>query len=385
MSASSIHELLERERLRQGISLAELAERTKIAPEHLADLPRGGGHLSTAKLRRLAAALQLDPEALLRGEHVSAPEPVLFFRQLGIPDFNEADRPVLARCLDRARALNAIDTILGRTNRLRSAIPPGPVGAVPFQDGYRAANNLRRLLDLPTQPIGDIAALLNDELGTLIEVVPLRSSRVEAVTVKDPREGVSLVVLNANRHDPVRFPLGARVTLAHELAHLLLDEGAEDSIYLYADLARSDEAPQVNRDTSPVEQRANAFHAEFLMPLPGLRALLGPPSQIYSPIQADALVDRVRGVFSTPAPLTINHLANHKFILNDEDLRHGLMQAAAQRPTPGLPATNSYGRRDVLHDRVREAHEHSLITDGRARELLSLSPWDALPWEPEAV
>ena len=88
------------------------------------------------------------------------------------------------------------------------------------------------------------------------------------------------------------------MTLAHELAHLLLDDSAEAPIYLHTDLAKTDERP-LPRDVSPAEQRANAFQAEFLMPLAGLRACLGPPAQVVAPSQADALVDRARNTFLT--------------------------------------------------------------------------------------
>ena len=92
---------------------------------------------------------------------------------------------MLARCLEQARALSAVHAILGRSSRIRADLRPEPVGAVPYQDGYRAAKTLRRLLDNPTQPILDIGALFGEELDTLVAVVRLRTQRVEAVTVKD--------------------------------------------------------------------------------------------------------------------------------------------------------------------------------------------------------
>ena len=80
-------------RERQQMSIAQLAERTRIPVERLLAFHHGDAPLSTAKLRRVADALQLEQDALLRGEEREFTEPTLYFRQFGAFDFREEDRP----------------------------------------------------------------------------------------------------------------------------------------------------------------------------------------------------------------------------------------------------------------------------------------------------
>jgi Zn-dependent peptidase ImmA (M78 family) len=144
-----------------------------------------------------------------------------------------------------------------------------------------------------------------------------------------------------------------------------------------------DSGTDVNRAPSdggpaPEEQRANAFAAELLIPLLGLKRLFGPPPTKAEVSYAAAFtrVQRAREEFKTPKEVAVNHLCWRGYI--DQTLHDALIGAVY----PHIDrAPERYGRRAVLERRVILASRRDLITSMRARELLGLSVWDDLPDE----
>jgi Zn-dependent peptidase ImmA (M78 family) len=99
----------------------------------------------------------------------------------------------------------------------------------------------------------DIAALL-ESLNVAVFRVTLSDPGVRAVSVVANGQGACIAVNSEYKHGTREAVL--RFTLAHELAHLLLDR--ERGVDLA--ITSGDWAPQA------IEQRANAFAAAFLMP-----------------------------------------------------------------------------------------------------------------------
>ena len=141
-----------------------------------------------------------------------------------------------------------------------SRIRLGTLDRLAFREGYELAHRARDLFGLDhTSPVRDLDRLIYRELR--VPVVQLRSkSRFTGATILN--NGDRGIVLNADAYEGNAWT--RRMTLAHELGHLLWDTD-EDLKSLRVDTDES-----VNADshtvTDLIEARANAFAAEFLAP-----------------------------------------------------------------------------------------------------------------------
>ena len=141
---------------------------------------------------------------------------------------------------------------LSHPRRLAAEVMATHEADEPYVQGYRLAGYLREKLNL-----GDDRADPEGLLGSW------------QVTVKDihlPTEALDAIAVLSQEHQPMvfintrglrsRFPTGRRVSLAHELCHLLIDtQGALPAVEVLG-----------GRVPQDVEKRANAFAAELLLP-----------------------------------------------------------------------------------------------------------------------
>ncbi|MCU0684585.1 MAG: ImmA/IrrE family metallo-endopeptidase [Polyangiaceae bacterium] len=365
-------------RTRKSLTPLTLAERSYVSLEDITAAEDGRLLLSTGKLERIAGVLDLEPFPLFKGQFVVTPEAALFFRHGSHPDFVDEDLGQLRRALEGGLALLEVNEILQRPLGLRSLFKPEePAGDKVYRVGYVAAQRVREALGNEQGPLLDLRAIIEDRFDVAIVAARLRTRGAFAVTVKEPSRGAAAIVLNTAKGEASGSPLARRVSLAHELAHVLFDEEA-----LRIDLVTAD-----SLSGDPIERRANAFAAELLIPLAGLEAQWGKAQMVSSPAQADALIDQVRAEYLTPPELTVNHLINREYIVKDEAFRKNLIKAAVVRKSPvDVPELTLAAPREdapsiALTERLREAHERILITGGRAREALGLPPGAPLPWE----
>lgn len=356
------------ERIREERTAAKLASsvvalRARVTEDDLLALEAGRPvTLSTAAVTRIARAIGVATADLAQE---TAGSPSLFFLQPGVPDFFDADRDVVVGALRAARSIAELDRLLGRTYP-RGELDPVDVGPVPFEQGYELARRVRGVLGAPSEPLGSVVEIVEDVFGVPVVRMPLKARRVVALTAKDSSTRLAAVVLSDVGTD------NARVTVAHELAHVLFDK-PEKPIDYWIDLENDQAA-----DTSKIEQRARAFAAELLIPRRGLVDLLGPQtqrsaSQRTSRTEARELVQRVCSHFRTPPELTTNRLVDDVYI--DQGLRADVwkgLSGSSWHPKPRPP---------MLHRRLADALRAGLITRMRAREYLGLSAWDDLPSE----
>ena len=146
-----------------------------------------------------------------------------------------------------------------------------------YRIGYRLAEQTRARLGLADNPIYSMRELVEETLG--IPVIQARMpDRIAGATVavKDndgyEYRGIVLNTVGQNENVWVR-----RITLAHEIGHLLHDP--EDKL----DKAKVDSYDANDRDpeigaTDYVEQRANAFAIAFLAPNGAVRELAQEPT-----------------------------------------------------------------------------------------------------------
>lgn len=385
MLARDIGRAVEAARKRLGMSVAELADSVSLDAGRLVSLERGEQVLSTAKLDRIASALGIDAVALYSGRDVERALVVLP-RHAARPDFQHGDLPLLRRALERASALADVSALLGKKS-VASQFEASAPGVEPAQDGYHRARLVRRALGNLTEPLGDLPLLLAERFDVPVSVTPLATRALQAGAVRSPAVRAAAIVLNSAVKDgpvagSVQGWLVDRVSICHELCHVLFDEPRGGNVDVVLD-----EPPREGQEKSPVEQRAGAFAAEMLIPLFGLKKLFGDEGgQMDTPARADRMVDEVRSHFRTPAEIAVNHLYNHGYVARVAAFREDLIERAKGREvgSPPVPPACGEAWQKVLAARTREAHDAGLLTDGAARAILELPPGEPLPWEREA-
>lgn len=366
-------------RKRGGGSLEDLAARSGVPSSVLAALERGEVGITTTELQDVAAALSLDLAALLNGREIQRSTPSIFLRHQQLQDFDHRDEGALDDALDQGRLLADLRRELGepplalQAGRFRPCEPATHRPDAPALDGYRRARDLRRWLNNVAEPLGDLRALIEERFGVAIVVRQLESQSVTAVCVR--ADAAAALVLNARDSQRAQNPLLGRVVLAHELCHALFDPSS-GGIHVVLDVL-------LDRKVHAAEQRARAFAAELLLPRQGLKQMIDEPGEIRDSGAALDLIERVRGRFGTPHPITANHLCNLGFISAElrEWLEAGVTTFAGTPPETTLPDVDGPS---VLVTRLAErAHRDGLVTDGEARTILGLDRIAPLPWEAE--
>lgn len=383
MLAQDIGRAIEAAMGRVGLSIDQLSRLTSLDDAVLRSVVRGEKVVSTAKLDRIAEALGIDAFALYGGRDQERTLVVLP-RHAVRGDFQHEDIPVLRRALERATALAEVSALVGRTS-LGSQFDPLPPGAEPAQDGYHRARLVRRALGNPTGPLGDLPSLLADRFGVPVIAESLATRTLQAAAVRSTAMRAAAIVLNPRaerspRPGSAQAWLVDRVSICHELCHILFDEPRGGPV----DVVLDDE-PREGQERPAIEQRAGAFAAEMLIPLFGLRELFGQEGrETDTPARADAMVDEVRAHFRTPAEIAVNQLYNRAYVARVQAFREDLVRRAQAREIelPVVePATEPVAWWRVLVARTKQAHDGCLLTDGAARALLELPPGEPLPWE----
>ncbi len=141
-----------------------------------------------------------------------------------------------------------LDELANQARQVLSAV----TNQRPYQQGQRVARWLRTRLKIPEDPI-DPARLLT-EWGVLLQDLPPLEHSLDAVACWGSHHGPAVLINPQGKHS--RSATGRNATLAHEIAHLLLDRGYRLP------------AAEVFGGTTPLdlEQRARAFAAELLIP-----------------------------------------------------------------------------------------------------------------------
>ena len=230
-----------------------LAERVGLTQTVMSRIETGSRAVGSLELAELAEVLGVSVLDLLRRRQ----QPMLAIAaRLG----HFRDPGAVDRALRRAQALIGLEETL---DAVLDAAPGGPApprlggagrGAAVDQ-GRRLAGQVRRALGLADGPITRFPELLEGRFPLDVDVSPLP----EAVDGLCVSVGERALILVGSSKPSSR----QRFTLAHELAHYLVDD--LDPLYVDERGARS---------RSVAEMRANAFAAHLLMPEAGVRAAI---------------------------------------------------------------------------------------------------------------
>lgn len=277
-----------------GLTPKDISEKVGISKDELAQLEEGSSRVPARILTKICAALSLDEYRI----GFEDPSPKVSnlgvrFRQL------QVDRDHRGGRLDKSSALSLLEDawIISKQNELlrslgnkyefRSEVSPTPDYGDPqnpaWKIGYELASETRRALDLdPDEPIENLRVLLESRLHIPLIQDELHRNIAGATLQWGDDRGIVL-----NTSGRYFNTWSARLTIAHELGHLLWDPDTKlNSLVVDTDDHLS-EAPW--KDIPEVEQRANAFAIEFLFPREAIsRRFAGqyqPPNDIFDFMQ----------------------------------------------------------------------------------------------------
>lgn len=176
------------------------------------------------------------------------------------------------------------------TSMLNELLATSPLLA-PYEQGYELARWLRKKRSCKIDPI-EPADLLR---GWGVDVIDLEiDPSIDAIAVWPISKAPRILVNRLGKH--AAGPAGRRATLAHEICHLLVDRNAALPIV------------EVLGGATPrlLEQRANAFAAELLLPQAVIEERLKPTRSVTDSLQELALE------YGASASLAANQLRNSR-------------------------------------------------------------------------
>jgi Zn-dependent peptidase ImmA (M78 family) len=234
-----------------------------------------------------------------------------------------------------------------------------------YQEGYRLARQARQLLNIPAdKPIASAKELIEIRLCIPVIQLEIHSELAGATVSSNSHRGIAINLKGDNSN-----PLARRMTMAHELGHLLWDPDQRLNRLVV------DKYDSIIRDavTSPldaVERRANAFAIEFLAPgdaiLRSFRDAGGGAGGL----------EKVITTFGVSKTAIVNHLMNASH--NEIDVSNQALvqvstdewEAAESLAVPLFdPQTVPISRRGRFAYYVLKAFEKKLISDDTAASL----------------
>ena len=248
-----------------GFSIEDIARITGLSDETIRDAENPKTRTSIWAIEKIAQVLALDEHAIsfepqARGDKGLA----IRLKELGHAYWRT---PLVSRICEAAwvikkqrdlrrwcnpNQLTPIDTITPSDDYGNASYPPWRVG-------YLLASQTRRRLGIPAdKAIEKLHHLIEKTLGIPVVQQELPQMVAGATIANGSARGITVNITGFNQNVWVR-----RMTLAHELGHLLWDPDPRLSSIQVDDYSEIDKNPQ---NADQVEARANAFAVEFLAP-----------------------------------------------------------------------------------------------------------------------
>jgi len=245
LSPSEIGERLRIARESANLTQDKAASAVRIARTTLVAIEQGRRPVRMDELQQLAKTYGTNANSLLRREAVHMDLVPRFRKMPGASD--ESMQAASKLLTDLAKAEVELENILG-IKRVVNYPPERPIlpGNVAAQAEHDS-QDLRQRLGLALQPVQDVTALLELEMGIRVYVRKL-DARISGLFAYDEKVGVCFL-LNAN-HPRERRNQSA----LHELGHVVSTRGEPDVLHV--------DSPE----RSPEEKYANAFARAFLTP-----------------------------------------------------------------------------------------------------------------------
>jgi Zn-dependent peptidase ImmA (M78 family) len=268
--------LLQERRKILGLEVADLARKLKIDSKEIQNAEKTSNRTPIRLLERIAQALGLD-ESQLVNANAQTGDPELAVRLRELRNSRSEFRPSTVLTFDEAA------WVISKQHLLRSWLEPhreslsqrgfetdsryGDKQYPAWWYGYKLAETSRRILGLsPDRPILSLKRLVEETLGIPIVNAHLPAGIAGATISNGNTRGIIVNLGGDNQNIWVR-----RMTIAHELGHLLWDPDPRLE-KLRVDLYRDFEEQPFDLPDH-VEARANAFAIEFLAPQAQVREL----------------------------------------------------------------------------------------------------------------
>lgn len=230
----------------EGLRKSELAARIGKSSTTLTAWEAGTKRPTAANVAELAMSLGVTSDFF-------SPRGVVSDQEKIVPHFRSL-RSTSQRARDQAFAFGLLAVDIAEAVEKHVEFPQVSIPAfdVSFDDSKvtpeEAAQHVRREWSLGSGPLKHLVRNLENH-GVLVVFSPPQTSAVDAYSFESVSRPV--VVLNPTKHDYYR----QRFDVAHELGHLVMHRDAEPGGRV-------------------VEEQANRFAAEFLMPADGIREQL---------------------------------------------------------------------------------------------------------------
>lgn len=227
----------------KGWNQGELAEASGLTQSFVSRVERGFVPLGGERLDNVAAALDCPTQLLVHDElALSAGSSTVFHRRR-----RSRISVVAARRFEATSHLTrlTVDGLMQAAGREPACLLERNGFGLPSSDPAELADVLRRRWQIPDGPVADVCALL-DRVGIVVVVRRFDLAAQDAMSLWPQGKAPSIVVRWGMSVDRLRF------TLCHELAHLVM---------------HVEPGPHV-------EQEADRFAAEFLLPADQVAPLL---------------------------------------------------------------------------------------------------------------
>lgn len=357
---STKHEELGRrlKSVRESVELTqeEVSERTDLGRTALSEIENGKRRVDSVELEQLAEVYGVRISDFFEDEPVDTSSIVAKFRsdpELADDDtLDEAVRRYVRLCSTVADLEGELGQVEEGSQLQLYAEPPLRHKLEAVRQARELAKTERNRLDLESQPISNIAELINNQ-GVRVGEHDL-PDEVSGLFFRHPDAG-PFIVINES-HATVR----RRFSVAHEYCHALFDH---------------DERALVSRrgERSLREVRANAFAAHFLMPADAVEDLVEATSNGDDVDVFDAA--HVAQHFGTSYRSAVYHLHNLSII--DASKRDNLIsrKATARRVAKEVWGTSWEEREGTsplsawVLDIALDAYKADVISRGRLEEL----------------
>lgn len=376
---------LEESRASLGFGLVDVATAAGWSVDRQREIERTDD-LTTEESDLLTRLLGLDIEGVLCGDEV--PQPLATLLRGAVGELSAEDRFEVAEVATVAREYRRLLARLGRRDPwpLVARFEEDPDYGHPSAGGpERLASRVRDQLGLGRGPIPSVTQVVQRDLGVLIVWVDLPPS-VDAFALASPDTGAVIALNRQGKHTKNAFH--RRVTLAHEVCHLLFDRPHLRSMARFCRMA--DRRPRAVAPREPsledrIERRARAFAAWWLLPRAEGR-------RTWHALRVATLPERVRGwmeMWGIGYEAARGHLATLEQVAFDVRL-----PAVRTEPPPvwsfaepGPPSDDAaarvgvpWSRRGTFFETVMDAVREQAIAPSRAQELLRLdrAAWSAL-------
>lgn len=274
-----------------GISRPDLARRTGVSAKDISNLETGSSRIPAKSFAKLCSALSLN-EYQVGFEEISEKDRDRGYRFKQLQRDREhpgrqLSKPSTFSLLEDAWLIskqNDLKNVLGKKSRFQDAFEPDPDygsrSAPAWKIGYELASRTREILGIsPHKPIENLRSLVEEELQIPLIQDEL-SSKIVGATVQSGEDRGIVINIKARNFNT----WSSRLTIAHELGHLLWDPDQMLETLIVDQNEVLSRAPW-STTNSPVEQRANAFAIEFLAPQDVIKNRFSwhthPPDDIY--------------------------------------------------------------------------------------------------------